>query len=59
VTGCYRGWISYSEENIVKQQDVLKHGMFEGPFPKGMLGPRYGKCGSKETMINTIIVAQE
>jgi hypothetical protein len=59
VIGCYRGWIFYSEENIVKQQNVSKYGMFEGPFPKGMRGAQFGKCCSKKAAINTIIVAQE
>jgi len=57
--GYYRGWIFYSEQNIVKQHNISKHGMFEGPFLKGMRGARSGKCCSKEAAINTIIVAQE
>jgi hypothetical protein len=57
VIGYYRGWIFYSEENVVRQLNVLKHDMFEGRFPKGMRGTRFGKCRSKEAAINTIIAA--
>jgi len=57
VIGYYRGWMFYSEENIVKQQqNVSEHGMFEGPFPKGMRGTRFGKCCSKEAAVNKLLL---
>jgi hypothetical protein len=56
VFGYYRGWNFYSEEKTVKQQNVSKQGMFEGPFPKGTRGARFGKSCSKEAAIHTIIV---
>jgi hypothetical protein len=59
LVGYYRGWIFYSEEKIVKQHNISKHGMFEGPFLKGMRGARSGKCYSKEAAINIINVAQD
>jgi hypothetical protein len=56
VIGYYRGWNFYYEENIVKQQNFSKHGIFKGPFPKGMRGAQFGKCWSEEAAIHTIIV---
>jgi hypothetical protein len=58
MNGYYRGWIFYSEENRVKQQNVSIRGVFEGPSRKGIFGAKFEKSCFKEAVINAIIVAQ-